>query len=103
MILVPQKLMRMGTVRRFLDRAGKADGGPANNAASAPPQNPPVTEAKTETDRYTTLHERYEKAWRISRAGYAVYFLWVGLGLAAACWFFAAWALWRKFVISRSG
>ncbi len=47
-------------------------------------QNPPVTEAKSETDQYTLSHERYEKAVAYSRAGYAVYFVWVGLGLAAA-------------------
>jgi STE24 endopeptidase len=52
-----------------------------------PPQNPPVIEAKSETDRYTLSHERYEKAVAYSRAGYAVYFIWVGLGLAVA-WLF---------------
>jgi len=60
---------------------------PPTTQPPAPPQNPPVTEAKTETDRYTLSHERYEKAVAYSRAGYAVYFVWVGLGLAAA-WLF---------------
>jgi len=60
---------------------------PPTTQPPEPPQNPPVTEAKTETDRYTLSHERYEKAVAYSRAGYAIYFLWVGLGLAAA-WLF---------------
>src|SRR6476660_113946 len=49
-----------------------------------PPASSQVTPSGTETDRYTLSHERYEKAVAYSRAGYAVYFLWVGLGLTAA-------------------
>src|SRR5258707_12326077 len=57
---------------------------PPTTQPPEPPQNPPVTEAKTETDRYTLSHERYEKAEAYSRAGYAAYFLWVCFGLSAA-------------------
>jgi len=44
--------------------------------------NPPVTEAKTETEQYTLSHERYEKAVAYSRTGYTLYFIWIGAGLA---------------------
>lgn len=52
-----------------------------------PASNPPVTDAKTETEQYTLSHERYEKAIAYSRAGYTVYFVWIGLGLIIA-WLF---------------
>jgi len=41
-----------------------------------PAWNPPVIEAKTETEQYTLSHERYEKAIAYSRATYALYFIW---------------------------
>ena len=47
-----------------------------------PPVNPPVTHAKTETERYTLSHERYEKAVAYSRAGYTLYFVLVFFDLA---------------------
>jgi STE24 endopeptidase len=47
-----------------------------------PPSQPPA-KASSETDRYTLSHERYEKAVAYSRAGYALYFLSVFVGLAA--------------------
>ena len=50
-------------------------------------QNPPVTEAKTETEQYTLSHERYEKAVAYSRAGYILYFIWIALGLVVV-WLF---------------
>ena len=47
----------------------------------------PETQAKTatssETDRYTLSHDRYEKAVRYSRAGYALYFVSVFVGFVA--------------------
>jgi Zn-dependent protease with chaperone function len=46
-----------------------------NPQQAEPPVNPPVTQAKTETDRYTLSHERYEKAVAYSRAGYTLYFV----------------------------
>ncbi len=52
-----------------------------------PATNPPVVNAKSETERYTLSHERYEKAVAYSRAGYAVYFVWILLGLIVA-WLF---------------
>ena len=60
---------------------------PPTTQPSEPPQNPLVTGAKSETDQYTLSHERYEKAVAYSRAGYAVYFVWVGVGLVVA-WLF---------------
>jgi len=60
---------------------------PATTQPAEPATNPPVSEAKTDTERYTLSHERYEKAVAYSRAGYTVYFIWVGLGLCGA-WLF---------------
>jgi STE24 endopeptidase len=45
--------------------------------ATQPPPNAP-----TEIERYTLSHDRYEKAVRYSRAGYALYFCSVFVGLA---------------------
>jgi Zn-dependent protease with chaperone function len=47
-----------------------------------PPGNPPPPSAPTEVERYTLSHDRYEKAVRYSRAGYALYFSAVAIGLA---------------------
>ena len=47
-----------------------------------PPGNPPPPSAPTEVERYTLSHDRYEKAVRYSRAGYALYFSSVVIGLA---------------------
>jgi STE24 endopeptidase len=60
---------------------------PPTTQSPEPAWNPPVTEAKTETERYTLSHERYEKAVAYSRAGYTLYFIWIGLGLVVA-WLF---------------
>jgi STE24 endopeptidase len=40
-----------------------------------PPANTQPPRARTETERYTLSHERYEKAIAYSRAGYTLYFL----------------------------
>ena len=47
-----------------------------------PPGNTPPPNAPTEVERYTLSHDRYEKAVRYSRAGYALYFSSVFIGLA---------------------
>ena len=47
-----------------------------------PPGNTPPPNAPTEVERYTLSHDRYEKAVRYSRAGYALYFSAVFIGLA---------------------
>jgi Zn-dependent protease with chaperone function len=60
---------------------------PPTTQSPEPAWNPPVTEAKTETEQYTLSHERYEKAVAYSRAGYTLYFVWIGLGLVIA-WLF---------------
>jgi len=60
---------------------------PPTTQSPEPAWNPPVTEAKTETEKYTLSHERYEKAVAYSRAGYTLYFIWVVLGLVIA-WLF---------------
>lgn len=60
---------------------------PPTMQPSEPATNPPVANAKSETERYTLSHERYEKAVAYSRAGYAVYFIWILLGLIVA-WMF---------------
>jgi Zn-dependent protease with chaperone function len=60
---------------------------PPTTQSPEPARNPPVTEAKTETEQYTLSHERYEKAVAYSRAGYTLYFVWIGLGLVIA-WLF---------------
>lgn len=60
---------------------------PPTTQPDEPATNPPVATANTETERYTLSHERYEKAVAYSRAGYTVYFIWIGLGLVAA-WLF---------------
>lgn len=49
--------------------------------------SPTVANSKTETERYTLSHERYDKAVKYSRASYAIYFLWVASGIFGA-WFF---------------
>lgn len=48
---------------------------PPTPQQAEPPTNPPVSQAKTDTERYTLSHERYEKAVAYSRAGYTLYFL----------------------------
>lgn len=48
---------------------------PPNPHQAEPPVNPPVSQAKTETERYTLSHERYKKAVAYSRAGYHLYFI----------------------------
>jgi STE24 endopeptidase len=74
-----------------------------------PPVNPPVTQAKTDTERYTLSRERYEKAIAYSRAGYTLYFLSVffdigvlllvlWLGIAAKYRDFAMCSTERRFV-----
>lgn len=73
--------------RKVLVAQEKPTVDPPTTQPSEPPQNPPVTEAKSETDQYTLSHERYEKAVAYSRAGYVVYFVWVSVGLVAA-WLF---------------
>jgi STE24 endopeptidase len=69
-----------------------------------PPVNPPVTQARSDTDRYTLSHERYEKAVAYSRAGYTLYFVSVFLSLALLL--FVLWtgiaAKLRDFAIRRS-
>lgn len=50
--------------------------------AAEPPSEAPATESKTEVERYTLSHDRYEKAVSYSRAGYALYFLSVFVTLA---------------------
>jgi STE24 endopeptidase len=47
-----------------------------------PPGEAPATTARTETERYTLSHDRYEKAVAYSRAGYTLYFLSVFIGFA---------------------
>jgi STE24 endopeptidase len=46
------------------------------------PATPPPPNAHTELERYTLSHDRYEKAVRYSRAGYALYFCSVFVGFA---------------------
>jgi Zn-dependent protease with chaperone function len=53
-----------------------------NPQQAEPPVNPPVTQAKSETERYTLSHERYEKAVAYSRAGYTLYFVAVFFDIA---------------------
>ena len=55
---------------------------PPANTRPEPPVNPPVTQAKSETERYTLSHERYEKAIAYSRAGYTLYFVSYFLNIA---------------------
>jgi STE24 endopeptidase len=47
-----------------------------------PPATQPASTAPSEVERYTLSHDRYEKAVAYSRAGYALYFLSVFIGLA---------------------
>lgn len=54
-----------------------------------PPVNPPVQNAKSDTERYTLSHERYEKAVAYSRAGYTLYF--VSVFWEIALLLFALW------------
>ncbi|HWZ99770.1 MAG TPA: M48 family metallopeptidase [Candidatus Dormibacteraeota bacterium] len=60
---------------------------PPTTKSPEPAWNPPVTEAKSETEQYTLSHERYEKAVAYSRAGYTLYFIWIALGIAIV-WLF---------------
>jgi Zn-dependent protease with chaperone function len=60
---------------------------PPTTQSSEPASNPPVTQAKTETEQYTLSHERYEKAVAYSRAGYTLYFISIALGLSVL-WMF---------------
>lgn len=60
---------------------------PPSTQTPEPASNPAVTNAKTETEQYTLSHERYEKAVAYSRASYAVYFVWVFLGILVV-WLF---------------
>ena len=55
---------------------------PPTTQSPDPARNPPVTEAKTETEQYTLSHERYEKAVAYSRAWYTLYFIWTTGGIA---------------------
>lgn len=81
---------------------------PAISAPNAqhpePAVNPPVQNAKTDTERYTLSHERYEKAVAYSRAGYTLYFVsvfWEIALLLAALWTGLAARL-RDFAVRRS-
>ncbi|MBS1840686.1 MAG: M48 family metallopeptidase [Acidobacteria bacterium] len=58
---------------------------PPTPRSPEPAWNPPVTEAKSETEQYTLSHERYEKAVAYSRAAYALYFIW-SIGGIAIVW-----------------
>src|SRR5215813_10781006 len=60
---------------------------PPSTQTPEPASNPPVTNAKTETEQYTLSHERYEKAVAYSRASYTLYFIWVSLGMVVV-WLF---------------
>src|SRR5215470_7817368 len=60
---------------------------PPSTQTPEPASNPPVTNAKTETEQYTLSHERYEKAVAYSRASYTLYFIWVFLGMVVV-WLF---------------
>jgi Zn-dependent protease with chaperone function len=53
-----------------------------NPQSAEPPVNPPVTQAKSDTERYTLSHERYEKAVAYARAGYTLYFVAVFFDIA---------------------
>lgn len=48
---------------------------PPSTRSTEPATNPPVTENRNETERFTLSHERYEKAVAYSRMGYALYFV----------------------------
>src|SRR6266850_7296119 len=48
---------------------------PPTTQSAEPASNPPVIQARTETEQYTLSHERYEKAVAYSRAGYTLYFV----------------------------
>lgn len=48
---------------------------------------PAVVQAKSETEKYTLSHDRYEKALAYSRAGYTLYFISIFLGMAIV-WLF---------------
>jgi Zn-dependent protease with chaperone function len=60
---------------------------PPTTQPDEPAIMPPVANAKSETERYTLSHDRYEKAIAYSRAGYTVYFVWILLGMLVA-WLF---------------
>ena len=66
---------------------GNAHAQESPTVRTAPPQQietpttQPPPKASTEIERYSLSHDRYEKAVRYSRAGYALYFLSVLVGL----------------------
>jgi len=68
---------------------------PPTKESPEPAQNPPITEAKTETEQYTLSHKRYEEAVAYSRAWYTLYFVWIVLGLIVV------WAFLRFGVAAR--
>ena len=68
---------------------------PPTTQSAEPASNPPVTQAKTETEQYTLSHERYEKAVAYSRAGYALYFISIVLGLSIV-WLFLRFGIAAK-------
>ena len=75
-----------------------------NPQHSEPPVNPPVQNAKNDTERYALSHERYEKAVAYSRVGYTLYFVsvfWEITLLLAALWTGLAAGL-RDFAVRRS-
>jgi Zn-dependent protease with chaperone function len=75
-----------------------------NPQQTEPPVNPATTQAKSETERYTLSHERYEKAIAYSRAGYTLYFISVIFDIAVlllVLWLGIA-AKYRDFVLRRS-
>jgi len=69
-----------------------------------PPVNPPVQNAKSDTERYTLSHERYEKAVAYARRGYTLYF--VSVFWEIALLLFALWtglaAKLRDFAVRRT-
>jgi len=79
-----------GKCREVLVAQEKPTVDPPTPQNPEPPSNPPVSQARTETERYTLSHERYEKAVAYSRAGYTLYFISIALGLSIA-WLFLRW------------
>src|SRR5690242_16875201 len=73
--------------RQVLIAQEKPTVNPTTTQPDEPATMPPVANAKSETERYTLSHERYDKAVAYSRAGYTVYFVWILLGLLVA-WLF---------------
>src|SRR5262249_2673674 len=71
-----------GKCREVLVAQEKPTVDPPTPQNPEPPSNPPVSQARTETERYTLSHERYEKAVAYSRAGYTLYFLSAFIGFA---------------------